>query len=84
MGLGTETISLEGYIHPTFRGGIGQLEAMRQMAGQGQPLILVDGLGNILGKWVITQVEEGQNTFIPGGIPLEMTFYLTLQKYGED
>lgn len=84
LGPGTETITLNGTIYPTYKGGLGQLGAMREMAGTGTPLLLVDGLGRILRKWVITQIEETQDTFLAGGIPRKVTFTMSLQRYGED
>ncbi|ETX03575.1 MAG: tail protein (plasmid) [Candidatus Entotheonella factor] len=83
-GPGTETLTLDGVIYPAFRGGLGQLDAMREMAARGEPLLLVDGLGQVRGQWVITQIEESQSHFLPKGIPRKMTFTLSLQRYGED
>ncbi len=84
IGPGTDTIILDGTIYPHYKGGIGQLDAMREMAGTGAPLLLVDGLGRVHRKWCITQIDEGQSVFLPGGIPRKVTFSLQLQRYGED
>ncbi|TAN71131.1 MAG: phage tail protein, partial [Magnetospirillum sp.] len=53
-GPGDETIALSGVILPHYRGGLGQLDAMRAEAGKGKPLMLVDGLGRVWGKYCIT------------------------------
>jgi hypothetical protein len=84
IGPGQETIELSGDIYPLYKGGIGQLDKMRVLAGTGQPQILVDGLGNIWGKWCIEEIQETQTTFLPGGIPKKQSFTLRLSHYGEE
>ncbi len=84
IGPGKETMDLSGDIYPLYKGGIGQLNKMRTEAGAGQPLILVDGQGNIWGKWCIEEIQETQTTFLPGGIPKKQSFNLRLSHYGEE
>ena len=79
-----QTIKMDGVMFPQFNGGSYEVEEMRQMAGKGQPLILVDGKGFSWGKWVITQIEEGQSIFIGPGLARKITWNLTLKSYGED
>lgn len=83
-GPGKETIELSGDIYTTYKGGIGQLDAMRKEAGTGQPKVLVDGLGNTMGKWCIEEIQETQTIFLPNGIPRKQSFTLRLAHYGED
>ena len=40
LGPGREEITLNGMIYPSFRGGLGQLDRMRQEAEKGTPLLL--------------------------------------------
>ena len=84
MGKGTETISLKGTIYPSFKGGIGQLDAMRASAERGEPLTYVDGIGNLLGKYCIKSVKETGSTFHKNGIARKQTFDLSLVKYGAE
>ena len=84
VGPGTDTMTLEGVIYTAFRGGLGQPEAMRELAASGSPHLLVDGQGVVHGKWTLTQVDETQSTFLAGGVPRKQTFTLTLQKYGKE
>lgn len=84
LGPGKETLELSGTIYPHYKGGLGQLDAMRAEAGKGEPLILVDGQGRVWGKWVIEEVAETQDAFLPGGVPRKQTFHLKLGSYGED
>ncbi len=83
-GPGQEILSLSGTIYPQFRGGTGQVDAMRQKAGQGQPMTLVDGAGRVRGKWVITRVEETQRVLFADGAPRRIDFRLELARYAED
>lgn len=82
-GPGEDSISLNGVILPTFRGGLGQLDAMRAEAAKGEPLLMVDGRGYVHGRWVILSVNETQKTFERGGAPLQIEFSIRLRKYDE-
>ena len=84
VGIGEETCSLEGVIYPHHAGGLSQLQSMRDQAGKGEPLMMVTGLGDILGRWVILRVEEGQTVFFSNGMPRKVTFKMELARYGED
>ena len=84
VGQGEETIELGGVIYPHYRGGLGQVEAMRETAAAGKPLQLVTGVGQVLGQWVIERVEETQRRFLSNGQPRSVEFRLGLAHYGED
>lgn len=83
VGPGSESINLDGTIYPGHRGGADQLNDMRAEAGRMQPLILVDGRGFVLDRWVIERVEEGQSIFAHRGAPRKQTFRLQLRKYDD-
>jgi phage protein U len=57
---------------------------MRTEAGKGEPLELVDGLGNVHGLWVITEVEETRKVLSAEGVPRRIDFRLQIKRYGED
>ena len=57
---------------------------MRVLADQGQPMILVDGLGWVWERWVITSVEETKALFMADGAPRRIEFSMTLAAYGSD
>jgi len=84
VGPGSDRIDLDGVIYPHFRGGLGQINAMRDAAVRQEPLMLINGLSEVLGRFVITQIEETQNTFLPDGVPRKIEFRLSLERYGED
>ena len=82
VGLGSETLDLKGIIYPHYQGGTKQLDVMRAQAGQGVPLLLVDGLGFIWGQWIILQVDETQTVMLTNGQPRKLEFQLRLARYG--
>ena len=76
-----EEFNLNGVIFPFYRGGFGQLDAMRAEAGQGKPLRLVDGLGRDLGLWTVRRIEEHQKKLFIAGTPRKVEFSLALKEY---
>jgi len=81
-GPGVETIEVEGRIYPAHKGGLGQLEALRELANTGKPQMLTDGLGRVWGKFVIHRLQERQTYIAERGMPLRQDFTLSLAKYG--
>lgn len=81
VGKGEDTITLPGVIYPEYRGGFQQIERMRTLAGLGKPLMLVDGLGKIMGRWVIESIDEKQTLFAAFGAPRKMEFTVALRKF---
>lgn len=84
LGPGEDTIEMGGTIYPHYNGGLKQIDSMRDEAGKGEPLLLVDGLGNVWGKWCILLIEENQSRHLGNGAPLKQGFRLRLENYGED
>lgn len=83
-GWGEETISLSGVIYTEFTGDTSQMNRMRDEADLATPLTLIDGRGNILGEWVIKQINERQDAFAQAGTPLKQHFNMSLLRYGGD
>lgn len=84
IGEGHTDISLRGVIYPNFRGGFGQIDAMRAQAGRGMPLPLVSGLGRIFGLFAIMSVGGVSTVFGPGGAARRVDFTVELKSYGAD
>jgi len=84
VGRGDETINLNGVMYPHFGGGIGQINAMVNMAAEGTPLDLLDGKGNSYGQWVITSVGETRTIFFSNGAPRKIEFRISIKNYGAD
>ncbi|WP_237182960.1 phage tail protein [Roseomonas marmotae] len=78
-GKGADTMTLPGVIYPEYRGGFGQVDAMRDAAEKHEPLTLIAGDGSALGQWIITRVEEKQSTFASEGKPRRIEFTLNLR-----
>lgn len=86
-GPGADTISLQGVIYPHFRGGLGQVGAMRAMQGSAEPLALIyafESAGQYCGRWCIKEISEGRTVFFSNGAPRKIEFSLELVEYGED
>ena len=84
VGRNVGEIELDGVIYPGFKGGLGQIEAMRALADAGKPQQLVDGLGRIWGAWVITEIGDTRTVFADDGQPRKLEFRVKLKAYGED
>lgn len=84
IGIGTDTIKLDGVVYPQFKGGLRQVTLMRVQAGLGIPLMLISGNGMAFGRWCIVNIDETQTTFMADGSARKIAFSLTLKKYGED
>ncbi len=80
VGPGDDTMSIQGFILPHYKGGLGQVESMRQEAGKGESLLLLEGSGKVLGRWVIESITENQSTFFKDGTPKRIEFTLELRK----
>lgn len=84
VGFGDETISLSGLMLPDFSGGLSQLDAMRESAALGEPLILISGNGFVMGKWCITKINNTSSNFWANGMPRKIEFAMDLKAYGDD
>lgn len=84
LGPDAQDITLEGVIYPHFRGGLRQVDLMRQQAGAGVPFMMVDGLGFVWRRWVIVHVQERKSYFMADGAPRKIEFTMRLQSYGND
>lgn len=80
-GPGADTITLPGVLYPTFRGGGGQISKLRALAAQGKPQLLIDGTGNVLGRWVIESVEERKSHFAALGAARKIEFTVKLRHF---
>ncbi|KMN13175.1 phage tail protein [Pseudomonas weihenstephanensis] len=84
VGMGEERITLTGAIFGGFKGGIKQLDTLRSIAAQLQPLGLTTGYGEVLGNWCLKNIEEEQSALLQGGIPRKQGFTLEFVRYGDD
>jgi phage protein U len=84
VGMGDEKITLKGAIIPGLKGGLKQLDTLRTLGAQLQPLTLTTGYGDVLGTWCLKNLEEEQSALMQGGIPRKQGFTLEFVRYGDD
>ena len=82
VGLGDESIELNGVIYPHYAGGFDQLADLKTEAQQGEPLLLTDGLGRVWGQWVVLGIQEEKSFLFANGTPRKLTFTLNIALYG--
>lgn len=84
-GPGDDTITLNGTV--AFAESIGSLVSIDQLAKMGDigdAYVLVDGVGNVYGAYVIDGLDENQRYHTPEGIPRKIEFTLTLTRVDDD
>lgn len=84
VGLGDEKMTLKGAVFPQWRGGLGQLDTLRELAARLVPLDLVTGAGQVLGAWCLRSIQEEQSALLRGAIPRKQGFTLEFVRYGDD
>ncbi|MEZ9525729.1 phage tail protein [Enterovibrio norvegicus] len=78
-------VSLNGEVAPVFRNvGTEQIKMLAKMGDDMKPLLMVSGLGEILGYWVLTDLTETNTNFVQGGSPRLQTFTGEFAFYGDD
>lgn len=82
LGAGEETIEIQGVVYPHWRGGFGQIQALRTAMMDQRPRNLSDGRGNAWGVYVIEKLEEQRTVLDVDGTPLRQGFTLFLAHYG--
>ena len=80
VGVGEDSITLDGSIMPGFKGSALSLTALRVMADTGKAWPLISGHGAIYGLWIIESLSETQTYFFKDGKPQKIEFSLTLKK----
>lgn len=82
-GPGEERLGIDGTVYPEWKGGLYQMTLVRALAEQGEPQLLVDGLGMVWGMWVIHQVEQTGSVLDGKGAPRRIEFRVSLE-FAED
>lgn len=84
IGEGDDSITLPGVIYCEYMGGVGQMDVIRAMAKKGDPYLLIDGMGQLLGEYCILSVSEKGTDFDENGQPRKIEFSVNLGVYGDD
>ena len=82
-GPGEDAITLTGVIYPEWRGSRDELDNLRSLAADGNPLLLVSGTGDILGRWIIEKIDEQQSIFADSGVARKRGFTVSLKFFDE-
>lgn len=83
-GVGDDTITLNGLVAPETIGSIASLDELATMADAGDAYVLVDGIGNVYGAFIIDGLNETQTYHTAEGIPRRIEFSLTLKRVDDD
>jgi len=80
---GSESITLSGVVFASLA-GIGQIKRLRQIGLAMNPLELVTGYGETLGRWYLTSISEDQANLLADGVPRRQDFTVEFKRYGDD
>ncbi|MCW6036833.1 phage tail protein [Spirulina subsalsa FACHB-351] len=78
-GQGLDEIRLSGTAFYAI--GMQRLDELRAMQAERRPYVLVDGLGQNLGRWKIMAVEENQSRIIDDGTAMRVAWTVQLQEF---
>ena len=84
LGPGRDTIVLDGAVHPAARPGGGVLAALRSLAAEGSPRMVVGGDGEQHGRYAIVKLDETSTALFPDGSPRKIQWSLTLEYGGAE
>ncbi|KWC22745.1 oxidoreductase [Burkholderia ubonensis] len=84
-GAGDDTITLNGMVAPDNDiGSAASIDELARMGDAGDAYVLVDGVGNVYGAFVIESLNETQTYHTKEGIPRRIEFNLTLKRVDDD
>lgn len=84
IGMGDDTVTLEGVLYPEITGGNISLSALETIGFAGRPWPLIEGEGRIYGMYVLTRLERGKSEFDQYGNPRKIEFTLSLSRVDID
>ncbi|QJT79569.1 phage tail protein [Kosakonia sp. MUSA4] len=84
IGVGDDTVTLEGVLYPEITGGNLSLSALETIGFAGRPWPLIEGEGRIYGMYVLTRLERGKSEFDQYGNPRKIEFTLSLSRVDTD
>jgi phage protein U len=83
-GAGDDTITLNGLVAPETIGSVASIKELATMGDTGDAYVLVDGIGNVYGAFIIDGLNETQTYHTAEGIPRRIEFSLTLKRVDDD
>ncbi len=83
VGRGESSLDLPCRLAPEITGGYSNIKLLQTMANRGEPYILLRGNGEVLGYWVIKEMQIREGDFFSDGVAQRIDFNLNLQRYSE-
>lgn len=84
-GVGDDTITLNGTVAQAESfGSIASIKQLAEMGDAGDAYVLVDGVGNVYGAYIIDGLNETQTYHTKEGTPRKIDFTLTLKRVDDD
>lgn len=80
LGPDEDTRTLSGVLYPELTGGPPSLDELEKMAHEGKAWPLVDGMGYVLGNWVIEQLTQTGSVLFDDGVARKIDFQITLKR----
>lgn len=84
VGPNAESIRLQGVMLLDYAGRANAMAMLRQQADDGEPQLLVDHFGNVLGLYVLKSLETTGTVLDKYGQPRKISFSCEFVEYGED
>ncbi|CAE6841941.1 hypothetical protein R69746_06967 [Paraburkholderia aspalathi] len=84
-GAGDDTITLNGMVAPDNSiGSIASIDELAKMGDAGDAYVLVDGVGNVYGAFIIESLNETATYHTKEGIPRKIEFNLSLKRVDDN
>lgn len=84
LGPGEDTITVECRLHAELTGGAENVDRLRAMMATGKAWILTAGTGEVMGRYIITGIDDTRSVLDADGSPRKINFGLTLKRYWDD
>ncbi len=82
IGKAPVSITLTGEVMPLFNNaGLNQIENLAKLGDEMKPQMLISGVGDVLGHWVILSVSERSSKFMKGGFARIQAFSIEILFY---
>ncbi len=78
VGPGDDTITLQGTLIPELAGDASSIDKLAEMANEGDDLALVDGLGKVIGHFLITAIDDRSSVLLDNGVARKIDFAIDL------
>ena len=78
-----DTITIQAELRPEVTGGDMSINLLRSMADGGKPWPLILGTGQLLGSYVITEIQDKQSQLMYDGKARAISFSMSLKKVAD-